>query len=499
MAWSLFPWRRREVRAAAPVETPRGAAVSRLFEAQAVDLMAEALMLFRDPDLLLRQAGLTRADLRILETDDEIDAALETRRSALVSTPWRLEPWEGPAVEWLWAELEPWMERLITGAWRALLYGYSVMEVTYRRDGDRIGIAQIDERPIEWFRPTADGGLRYFPADGSGGTEGVEVDTRFKFLLTLHMADTQNPMGRALLARLYWPWFFRSNGWKFWARFLERHASPLLVGKTVGDVQAMAAALAKAVQSAVVAVGAEDTVNAVYPGSAGDAFDRFHRAINKRIQKAILGQTLTSDVDGGGSYAAAKVHAEVRDDRRMADVRMVTPTVQRLVDALTALNFPAAEPPAFVMQDEAGIDLDRATRDALLVKSGVCRLTEQYLLSRYDFEAGDIEVVAPVSPAAPVQAAARPDPVPVMLGRTRYDAGQQSVEHLIGEAVDAAGQPVRTEAIRKAILAATDPEDLARRLAALLTSATRTEFQETLERALFAADVLGYIAADREG
>lgn len=483
-------WRRDEVRAAADVpERPPRAALARLFEPQAVDQLAELLTQFRDPDVILQKAGLTRAALKDVEADDEVAAALETRWSALIGTPWRLEPGDGPVVEWLWEELEPWMDRVLRWAWQALLYGYSVMEVTYRRAGERIGIAAIDERPIEWFTPQADGSLVYHSQDGGD----VLVDTEFKFLLTRRNPTTTNPRGQALLSVLYWPWFFRTNGWKFWARFLERHGAPLLIGRTVGDPNAMAAALAKAVQSAVLAVGREDEVEAVSPANAGEAFDRFSRAVNKRIQKVILGQTLTSDVDGGGSYAAAKVHAEVRDDRRRADVRLVVPTVQRLVNALTVLNFPAAEIPAFVMEDQAGLELDRATRDALLVRAGVLRLTEQYLLDRYDFEPGDfiVESAPEAGGGAPVQASL------LLAAKSRFDAGQESLDHLAARSIAAAGQPVDPALIRKAVFAATDPEDLARRLAALVGGGEA--FQRTLEQALFVADVLGYVAADAEG
>lgn len=49
--------------------------------------------------------------------------------------------------------------------------------------------------------------------------------------------------------------------------------------------------------------------------NAGQAFSVFQSAQDKRIQKVVLGQTLTTDVDGKGSYAAAKVHDSVRADR----------------------------------------------------------------------------------------------------------------------------------------------------------------------------------------
>ncbi|MEQ9736280.1 MAG: hypothetical protein RLN67_03570, partial [Algiphilus sp.] len=132
------------------------AAGGMLFDEFAIDRIWTALTRVPDPDATLRQAGITREKLRLLESDDEISAALETRRDALVNTPWRLEPYDvdtdiGTPVDWVWRELEPWMDCLLRDAWGAVPYGYSVLEAVYepRTDG-RIGIKQIGEKPLEW-------------------------------------------------------------------------------------------------------------------------------------------------------------------------------------------------------------------------------------------------------------------------------------------------------------------------------------------------------------
>jgi phage gp29-like protein len=466
--------------------------VAGLLQPQAVDALVEQLTAFRDPDEVLRRAGLSRGSLRAMESDDEISAALETRLSALLRTPWRLEPADGPASEFLLEHLTPVAPRLLAAFWHAVPYGYSVVETVYaKRDDGRLVWAEVEEKPFEWFTPRQTGVLEYSPR--SGGAP-VEVDTTWKFHLARRNASYRQPYGEALLSRLYWAWQMRSNGWRFWARFLERFGAPLLIGKTAGDTQAMATALAAAVQSAVAAIGAEDDVQPVSPANAGDAFDKFDRAVDKRIQKVILGQTLTSDIDKGGSYAAAKVQDDVRDDRRMADVRLVVPAMQHAIDALSLLNFPAAAPPQFVMEDEGGLQTERAERDAKLTSAGVLQFTEQYLLDRYDLEPGDFVVpqgvTTPQGGARAALFAAQAAPVP------RFTRQQQEVEDLADATLDQAGQPIDPKLVRSAVLAASDPEDLAERLAVLLRDHTSPRYQETLERALFAADVLGYIHAD---
>ena len=378
-----------------------------LFTHSAVDVVTEGLFALADPDEVLRKAGQTRAELRRLEADDEIATALETRLAAVLACTVQFQPYDRTIAPFVEAELAPHLECIIRGAWGAVPYGYAVTErVFIRRPDGRIGLAEEVEKPFEWFTPMRGGRLWY----GGHGMGIGEVDTTVKFNLTTRNATWRNPYGESLLSRAYWPWFMRSAGWRFWSRFLERLGAPLLVGKTAGDTGAMADALLRAVQAGAVAVSTTDEVTTVDPHSQGEAFNLFSQRVDARIQKLILGQTLTSEVGAKGSYAAAKVHNEVRMDRREADLRLVRGALQRTVNALVALNFPGQ--PAPDVQFDTGRDLgtDRAERDSKLANSGIVKFTEQYLLDRYDFNRGDIEVpeAPPLPPALGAPAATPP-------------------------------------------------------------------------------------------
>jgi len=488
-------FRRAQAFAAPPPQEGKKPTTTQLFDDTAIEQMVETLTSVPDPDRALEQAGLSRAELRRMEYDDEIAAAMETRLSAVQGTPWRLEPGEGQEVEFIWEQLEQVIEPLIEGAWEALPYGYSVMEAVYAKTPEgRIGIDRIEARPFEWFKPHPDGSLRYFPADGASE---IAVDTRFKFFLTRRQATYSNPYGKAMLSRLFGAFILRQAGWRFWPQFLERFGAPLLVGKTAGDTGAMADALSKALQSAVVAVDENDDVTPVAAQGDGSAFERFELSVTKRIQKVILGQTLTTDVGNTGSYAAAQVHDGVRADRKHADIRMVARTVQTFVDALTELNWPGAEPPTFVLEDATGLQPERAERDSKLVQAGIIKLTDDYLLRAYDFEAGDFEIPESPNPQPGAQASAS------TLYGARFAAGddepgpftpeQQAVEDLADDATRRARAPIPPKAIAAAIRAATGPEDLADRLAEVYQGNSPEEFNGILERALFAADMMGYV------
>ena len=77
----------------------------------------------------------------------------------------------------------------------------------------------------------------------------------------------------------------------------------------------------------------------------------------RRIQKVILGQTLTSGTDGGsGNRALGGVHNDVRIDKRNSDIQLVTPTVQAMVDALLVWNGYAPGDVVFSMSDGKGLE-----------------------------------------------------------------------------------------------------------------------------------------------
>jgi phage gp29-like protein len=483
----IFTRRQQFIAAPTPPRT------SGLVNDQAVDDFVEMLIRLPEPDEILIKSGKSRADLRALMADDEIGGAMETRVAAVHSTAWRLEPLDGQVIEFVWEELEKHIEPMIDGAFAAVPYGYSVIEMIYKRDGERMRIERASEKPFEWFLPQRDGSLRYV-APAGGPPAGDLVDTYYKFLLTRRRPTYRQPQGDALLSRLYWPWYLRSQGWRFWARFLERFGSPMLLGKTPGDTKALADALSAAVQSASLAVGSDDSVEAIAPGADGGSFDRFHVAVDKRIQKVILGQTLTTDTQGVGSQALGNVHDLVRKDRRSADLRMIAHTINQAVHALVALNFPAAEPPVFSFDTGTDLGSDRAERDVKLVQAGV-KFSRQYFLDRYDLEEEhfDIEQLQDVQP---LRASAVRGPTTFA---ARFTPGQDALEDLADTSIDQSPQPIPPGELRRIIAQARDPDDLINRLADAVDANLETSaFRELVERSLFAADLMGYAHADDE-
>lgn len=453
--------------------------------------------LTRMPELdeTLRKAGISRHKLRTLLSDDEIYQACETRFDALNGVPIKLEPSEGDAADFLFAQLEKHMDAITQTAFDGRLFGYAVAEfVADVDDQNRIGCGWFGIKPMQWFEPKPDGTLRYFPDNGRSSMDGLPVDQDSKFCLIRCKATWERPHGEALLSRLYWPWFFRTHGWQFWAKFLERFGSPILVGNTADSTTQMRDALLAAHGSAVLGIGENDKVQAIGAGSGNsNAFEAFESALLRRIQKVVLGQTLTSGTDGGsGNRALGNVHNDVRMDKRNSDLKLVQQAAQWFVDVLCHWN--GWERHFVSFGDERGLEEARAKRDKDLHEIGV-RFTRKYLEDEYNLRAEDFEIDAPPLPIVPVQAS-----LPTNRALTFADDGtqftpeQQEVETLADDTLQRNNTPIPRTAILAAIEAAEDEADLGKRLMRLMEQYGQSgQFADDMTGALFMAEVMGYV------
>lgn len=445
-----------------------------------------------DTDEVLRKAGITRHRLRVLLDDDEIAQVVETRIDALLATPLRIEPNDTDEAEKLNLILKEWFHEIATAAMSALFFGYSVQEAVYELKSEGyIGLKWIGEKPMQWFEPKNDGRLIY-RQDGSNAEH--EVDQVFKFFLTRRKATYEQPYGKALLATLYWLFFFKQNGFKFWAKFLERFGTPILLGKCEDtETEDMSRALLNAHAQSVLAIDAEDDVQILSTsgtsGTAGAAFESFNNQLIRQIQKVVLGQTLTSGTDGKGSYSLGQVHENVRMDKLKSDIRLVTPTLQAVVDSLCALN---GWPKHTVMLGEKPkpLNKDQAERDVHLKNAGA-NLSKDYFIREYGLQEEDL--VDQVQTGFNQFTALPRQAFNFKASANKLSPEQQEVEELTD------GQDELTllsdAEIRQLASTSETPEVLAFNLMQLIPNATKTEFTAKLDQALYAADILGYMTA----
>ena len=459
----------------------------------AVENLSFAMGRAADIDEVLKQAGVSRQRLSVLMSDDEVAQAMETRLDAVLNAPWRFIEDHGEQTLFLKELFTRWHFEIVTGAWDACPYGYSVLEATYLIDeNNRISIAEIGTKPMEWFEPKNDGAL-IFRKPQTNTEINVFKTYPLKFFLTRRKPSYKQPYGDPLLSKLYWLWFFKTNSTKFWVKFLERFGSPLLVGKTK-DTEEMTKALLNAHSQSVIAIDNDDdvaTVGTNFSGAGSSAFEAFDTVMTRRIQKVVLGQTLTSGTDGGaGSRALGEVHETVRIDKRNSDLRMITPVVQDIINALCLLN--GFEKHTIILGGEQDLNVKVVERDLKLKTLGV-EFNDQYITETYGLKPEHFKVRTE-SIAANTQFTALPKTAfNFKASANKLSAAQLEVEELTDEQGDL--QLLKSEQVKQLVGESDSPEALAFNLMQLIPGATQSQFTANLDQALYAADVLGYAMA----
>ena len=128
------------------------------------------------------------------------------------------------------------------------------------------------------------------------------------------------------------------------------------------------------------------------PNSNPDTFERIISECEKAISKIILGQTLTTDSNGTGSYALGEVHNEVRQDIMENSLNLVCNAINtQLIKPLVDFNFGNIDKyPEFRLINPESFD-KKFKRDKGLYDIGV-RFTEKYIAEQYGLDEDDFEI-----------------------------------------------------------------------------------------------------------
>lgn len=447
-----------------------------------------------DTDEVLAKVGMARHQLSALLYDDEIDEKIERRIESLTQAAYTLSPSEGDNALFIYEQLNTHLESLLLASMNAKLYGYSVSEWVWDKDTyqttGKIQPLRLTEKPMQWFEPKNDGRLLYFAEHLSMP---VEVNTKFKYLLQQHRPSFDNPKGKSLLSRVYWLWFFKKNGWQFWSKFLERFGSPLLIGETDGDTSQMAAALSAAHNQSIFTMPLNDRVSSISASGNGEAFKAYDDAINRRISKYLLGQTLTSGTDRGGTGAQGQTHEKQQEIIFNSDKAFATRYVRQFINTICELNS-ITDVPWFNFKPEKGIQDELADRDVKLTNQGVV-FTRDYYEDTYDIESKYIKDVGTPKNLPKV------DIAPVAMSKLNFKAvqgdkqftpEQQELENLVNESLATGNQPMDSKAILAAIKDSKDTDELTERLFDMVgQDLDESEFSEFVATALMVADIHG--------
>lgn len=353
-----------------------------------------------NPDKILQRTGKTIEVYRDLKNDPHVWSCIQSRKSGLLSLDYILLPNDAPTliikeIESILSDLD--MQQIQRDILEAPLFGYQPLEIIWKltESARKFYIPEkIIAKPQEWFFFDGDGQLRYRIKGDLKGTPPPPM----KILNVQYEASYLNPYGQALLAKCYWPITFKNGGLRFWVNFMEKYGMPILIGQysrgtSFEESQKLADDLANMTEDSVIVTPSDIDIElkeAVRTSSV-DLYKELIKHCNAEISKAILSQTLTTELDMG-SYAASMTHFKVRREVILSDIRMVEQTMNQLIKFIINLNFSADTYPKFKILINDADNMQKIDRDLKIAKAGNVKFSKKYWMNSYGFKEDEVEV-----------------------------------------------------------------------------------------------------------
>ncbi len=358
-----------------------------------------------DPDIVLRKQGKDVKVYKELLCDPHVFACIQSRKAGVMSLEWDInrgvdKDKNAEKIVEVIKKLD--INRLINDILDATMYGFQPIEIIWNKIDNLILPTELKAKPVEWFCFDDENQLKFRTKEHYFGED---LPTH-KFLCPQSNPSYENPYGERTLSRVFWPVTFKKGGLKFWVVFTEKYGIPHLIGKhprgaSKEETDNLADLLEEMVQDAIAVIPDDSSVEIqeANKSSSAEIFEKLIDKMNAEISKAILGQTLTTEIGSTGSYAASNTHFAVRQDIINSDKKLVEKTINQLLQWIYEINFASADVPVFEMFEEEDVDLNIAQRHKILSDTGV-KFTKEYFLKTYGFDNEDLEIREDVIPIA---------------------------------------------------------------------------------------------------
>lgn len=346
---------------------------------------------------LMRVGGIKELEAMLL--DPHIQAATEKRKAAMRGARVKFDGESEEEIAFVEENLSKHVRKhILKNSWETWFYGYSVDELIWVEEDGLFKIDELRKMPFHWFKPDKDLKTVFYSKTlaAENNLAGDLPATYGKYLLSTKDATYSEPFGRGAAFSLYFVSKFKEMGWGFWGDWLQKYASGFIKA-SVSDAQAADPAtlkkikteLAKAIKGSAIVYKEGNTVDIEWPQSTGEQFKEFRNSAIDDINLVILGETLTSKVEGG-SRAAAEVHETVQKEKIELDMALVEDNLNRLIDYIYTINErDKSQMPEAHVHFEKTLQLAKTERDKNVVEMTGKTFSEDYMIREYGYQEGD--------------------------------------------------------------------------------------------------------------
>ncbi|MBM4285819.1 MAG: DUF935 domain-containing protein [Deltaproteobacteria bacterium] len=288
------------------------------------------------------------------EKDAHLAALLQTRKLAVLSLDWEVLPYSQEEEDRRIAEevgelvyAIPNVEGAFLDLLDAVGKGFALVEVMWETTRGRSRVVELKWVPQK--RLTFVDGMQPRLLTSASDWEGVEF-TPWKVIYHRYKARSGHDTRSGVLRVVGYLYLLKNYALKDWAAFNEVFGMPLRLGKyeptaSPADRESLIQAIRNLGSDAAGVISKSTEIEFVEVASRQGGNAVPYRVLadfcNREMSKAVLGQTLSVDTSGAtGTYAAAKVHAQVRRDLVEADAQGLAQTLrEQLLKPLVGFNF----------------------------------------------------------------------------------------------------------------------------------------------------------------
>ena len=463
-----------------------------------VDVTAGFFLENPDPTVLSESKGKGLKLYDEVDRDAHAGAVLQTRYLSVAGEKWEITPGDdSPRAKEIADFVEAALKKTnfkqaVAELLQAILFGFYNAEVMWSVQDNKVIPEKLIGKHPRRFSFTPDRELRLLTKDNQ--QTGEEVPERK--IITFSYGDSDNPYGKGLGQKLWWSVWFKKHGIKFWLIFLDKFGMPTGVGKYPSGAKDKEK---KTLKEAIEAIHSEtgviipdtmaiDLMEASRSGKV--TYETLCEYFDKQISKAVLGQTLTTEVSGG-SYAASQTHDDVRQDIKEADTGLLCECLNRtLIPWTVDYNYSGttAYPTIRFITEKEQVLKELAERDEVLVNKIGVEVDPDYWYDTYNLPRpqGGAKVTRPQS-----------QPKEFSESTTKkFTAEQQALEDLADKAIAKTDLTENEKQILNIVETASSYEEAMENLLAFYPEMKMDSLQESIEKAMLAADLHGRITVN---
>lgn len=338
----------------------------------------------------------------IRRKDLRIAGLCQTRKLSVLSHDWKVDVEEGQSEDLKTFILDNFkgfqFDQFLCDMVEAQIQGLMLMQVSYELKLGKYYLKVVSQIPN--YLTFYDGETRVIDlnkisahdirSQASSDTPRIpvlDIDPLYIFEAYSFDGNEENGLLNGLIDSTIWGYFFKSYGLKDWSVYLERFATPAVIGSydtLMNKVDRIA--LETAVMNfgnlfkAVIPNTAKiDLLNDANKLSSSSIYSEYIKYWNDELSIRYLGQAMTTDTGQGGSYAKALVGNYVRQDIKAGDLSLITQSVNELIKKIIDINFPDVKSyPSFSFTTAEDIDSKVKKADLILkLKQAGYELSEE--------------------------------------------------------------------------------------------------------------------------